>query len=747
MIRGDIGVAAGYMPPGRCRCQDGTVQRSRVSEVRALAVTWLTTIVTVLAVWLRNERFFYRDDVEHQMIGAFTAMHRAGWTVGSLLGFRSSWALSLLVGETQFGVFNPFSPLRNAVAAMGDNLALNAMLIALGYLLLAATGTYAAARALGTSQQYSAVAALFCTFNVHLLYWNAGSWTPALIGFAWFTWFAAAVWWTRRNIRFVVLVPVAGFLLVTAGWPHAMIVGGVLALAVGIQQLAERSWGTREAVAYTVACVTTALLSAPTWMTARAFSPFAARFPQGVSNDGFLTHHLDALLLNWSPFNQPYLDGFAGNGFYFEPITYVAWFLPLAAWWLCTLPAARRALRTDLLVAAVTSVAMLGPSTLGPVRWPFRFQPFAAFLLVLVACRVLDIARSSDEPAARFRRVWVWVAPVALLAFSALRPRIVPMLLTLALLVAVWFAHRLHRSARQRLLAPLLGLSVVATTMYLVTASPSPAVPGDRNTPSSRAAITAQYPALRNQRVLVLQSNLSAAQKIKKKEGRITLVGNWGGAVTAAEMADGNVLLGSDLGVELINGYSAMPHKALENLLETRVFGWATDRSAAALFAREPVTGARWLELLGVSRLMVQKGRNADWLAAARPADVTLTVVDESEDWTVYDTGFAATAGTPAVTWRNGDSTVWSVPVVPGLRVTVNGRVVEYRTLDGVVPMFEAPPGATVRFANDLPDRNAIAVMMLLGAALLAWLAVRSLRPGRDARTAPTGPTPTPTPT
>ena len=695
---------------------------SRRPDLRALLATWLTTTSVVVLVWLRNPRFFYRDDVEHQMIGAFTALHRAGYSLGSVVGFRTSWALSLLVGETQFGVFNPLSPLRNAVAAMGDNLALNAMLIALGYLLIAATGAYASARALRTSPMWSAVAALFCTFNVHLLYWNAGSWTPALIGFSWFTWFVAAVWWTRRNIRFAVLVPVAGYMLVSAGWPHAMMVAGVVALATGMEQLATRAWGKRETVRYSVACVATALLSAPVWLTAQALAPFAARFPQGITNDGFLTHHLDALLLNWSPFNQPYLDGFAGNGFYFEPITYVAWFLPLAAWWLSTVPQIRRAVRTELFVAAVTGIAMLGPSTLGPVRWPFRFQPFAAFLLVMVACRALDLARTHIEPARRFEKVWTWVAPLALLAFAGLRPRIVPILLTAGLLVAIALVHRLHMSVRGRLTAPVLCASVVLTTVYLVAVSPSPAVPGDRNTPTSREAITAQYPSLRDQRVLVLQSNLSAAQKIKKKDGRISLVGNWGGAVTAAEMADGNVLLGSDLGVEMIGGYSAMPHKALENLLETRVFGWATDRSAAALFAREPVTGARWIELLGVSRLMVQNGRNADWLAAALPADVALKEVQRSEDWVVYDTGFVARAGEPAETWRRGNDTVWSVPVVPGLRVKVNGRQVEHTAIEGVVPMFSAPPDADVRFEYRLPRRNAVIVLMVLGLVMLAWL-------------------------
>ena len=84
-----------------------------------------------------------------------------------------------------------------------------------------------------------------------------------------------------------------------------------------IQQLAEKKWGTREAVAYTVACVATALLSAPTWVSAKVFADWAARAPHGLFNDGFLTHHLDAIGFAWSPFSQPYIDGFAGQGFMF----------------------------------------------------------------------------------------------------------------------------------------------------------------------------------------------------------------------------------------------------------------------------------------------------------------------------------------------------------------------------------------------------------------------------------------------
>ena len=191
--------------------------------------------------------------------------------------------------------------------------------------------------------------------------------------------------------------PVAGFFLVTAGWPHAMIAAGVVALVTGVQQLLEKKWGARQAVMYAVACVATALLSAPTWITAKVLADWAARAPHGLFNDGFLTHHLDAIGFSWSPFSQPYIDGFAGQGFMFEPITYIAWFLPLAAYWICTSKSVRAMVRVDLVVAAIVCVGMFGPSILGPTRWPFRFQPLAAFLVVMVAVNALQTDRKSTR--------------------------------------------------------------------------------------------------------------------------------------------------------------------------------------------------------------------------------------------------------------------------------------------------------------------------------------------------------------
>ena len=171
----------------------GMFFRKAKHDVLGVLSTIALTCATVAMIYVRNHRFFYRDDVEHQHMGVFTALHHNGYSVSSLGSFHKSWFLSLITGEVQFGVFNPFSWLRDFIAASGNNLAVAATLIALMYMLIAAIGSYAAARALHVSPAMSVAASMFVTFNVHLLYWDASSWTPALIGFSWFAWFVAAI--------------------------------------------------------------------------------------------------------------------------------------------------------------------------------------------------------------------------------------------------------------------------------------------------------------------------------------------------------------------------------------------------------------------------------------------------------------------------------------------------------------------------------------------------------------------------
>ena len=719
-------------------------------EVTGISATVVITVASVLMMYARNQRFFYRDDVEHQHIGIFTALHHNGYSINALGGFHKSWFLSLITGEVQFGVFNPVSRARDWIAASGDNLARSAMLIALMYLVIAAIGAYVAARALAISPSMSVAASLFCTFNVHLLYWDAGSWTPALIGFSWFAWFVAAVWWTRRSIRFAPFIPIAGYLLVSAGWPHAMIASGVVALAVGLEQLFKRTWRTREALIYTAACVTTALVSSPVWVSAQVFAGWAARAPHGLFNDGFLTHQLDALILSFSPFVQPYVDGFAGQGFMFEPITYITWVLPLAVYWIVTSQTVRRLVRVDAIVAGIISVGMLGPSILGPTRWPFRFQPFAAFLVVMVAMRALQAAPTSGKTHTQFEHSWRWIAPVVWLALTALRPRLIPMLLTALLFIAIPLAHHIFLTYGQRVFAPLLVVSMVATTGWLMFASPSPAMPGDRNAPASRAAIANQYSVLSGHRVFALQSDLVGAMTIERKRGRFRKIPNDAFAVTAKEMADGNIIQAANIDAEFVTGYSAMPPDHLETVLGMKVnegsevFGWSTERTAPALFTVEPTTGKTWIELMGVTAVMVQRGQQQQWFDAAGPTG--WSVSHEQPAWLLYTNSAATTrnvvsyrdagvvvtetSGRASITSSTGGKVLLSRPITPGMNITVGGKAVAFKGLAGAMPMITVPSGVTgdiaVRFS--LPHGTFILATVIAGLLVLIALCVLALR-------------------
>ena len=713
-------------------------------EVTGLSATVVVTVASVFMMYARNRDFFYRDDVEHQHMGVFTALHHNGYGINSLGSFNKSWFLSLVTGEIQFGVFNPVSYVRDWIAASGDNLARAAMIIALMYLMIAAVGAYVAARALAISPSMSVAASLFCTFNVHLLYWDASSWTPALIGFSWFTWFVAAVWWTRRSIRFAPFIPIAGYLLVSAGWPHAMIAGGVVALIVGLEQLFTRTWRTREALIYTAACVTTALVSSPVWVSAQVFAEWAARAPHGLFNDGFLTHQLDALVLSFSPFVQPYVDGFAGQGFMFEPITYITWVLPLAVYWVVTSQTVRRIVRVDAVIAGIVSVGMLGPSILGPTRWPFRFQPFAAFLVVMVVMRALQAAPTSGSTRTRFEQSWRWIAPVVWLALTALRPRLIPMLLTALLFIAIPVAHHIFITYGQRVFAPLLVVSVVATTGWLMFASPSPAMPGDRNAPASRAAIANQYSVLSGHRVFVMQSDLAGAMTIERKRGRFRLVPNAPGAVTATEMADGNVIQAANIDAEFVTGYSAMPHEGLENLLQTRVFGWSSEGTAPALFTVEPTTGKTWIELMGITAVMVQRGQQQQWFDAAgptgwaisyeQPAWVLYTNTSATKPTTVsyHDAGVVVTDTSDgvSVTSSTGGKVLLARPITPGMNITVGGKAVAFTGLGEAMPMITVPAGVTgdIAVSFSLPHGTFILVTIIAGLLMLIALCVLAIR-------------------
>jgi hypothetical protein len=318
------------------------------------------------------------------------------------------------------------------------------------------------------------------------------------------------------------------------------------------------------------------------------------------------------------------------------------------------------------------------------------------------------------------------------------------MLLTALLFIAIAFAHRIYLTRGLRVFAPLLSASVVITTAWLMFASPSPAMPGDRNAPSSRSAIAQQYKVLEGHRVFVLQSGISGAMTIEKKRGRFRLIPNEPGTITAAEMADGNIIQAAHLDIEFVTGYSAMPHEGLENLLKTGVFGWSSEETAAALFATDSTTKVPYYELLGIDAIMVQFGEQQTWFNAAN--DGAWKATYKQPAWTLYTRGNTLPQ---QITWHDtslevtqeeseasitknvsGGKLVIARPVTPGMSITVGGKPVSFTALADSVPLVTVPTGITGAIAihYSLPRGSFILVAVLAGLIMLAALAVVSIR-------------------
>ncbi|NBU38965.1 MAG: hypothetical protein EBS32_12170, partial [Actinobacteria bacterium] len=146
-----------------------------------------------------------------------------------------------------------------------------------------------------------------------------------------------------------------------------------------------------------------------------------------------------------------------------------------------------------------------------------------------------------------------------------------------------------------------------------------------------------------------------------------------------------------------------------------------------ALFSREKTTGRYWVDLMGVTRLLVQRGQQLEWLNAAVPKDYALKSVAETDNWVLFAT---KTDSVKTVTYAENGAAVIARPVTPGMQITVNGKTTGFTTLNGVLPVVKASPAEaqSIDITYRLPHQNAVFLMMALGLVALAWLGLAARR-------------------
>lgn len=356
---------------------------------------WLATVL--LAVWCvvaiarwRYGMFFAIDDAQNEYFPKFYdigRMLRAGvWPAIS----DHIWLGNNYQVEFQYGIFNPVQIFLCWLLPAFNSLRDASTVFAVIYLSIAAAGMYRLGDAFGLRPQLAAIGALFAATDVVLLYVYAASWLPGMYSFAWFPWAAAALWRNIKhppNVLSLIGLVTSTYLLLTAGWPQAIVafaLYGVCAILVFIRSVGV---GALPRLAPTiVAAMSGVLLALPAVMEMVATHNLTAR-PTGLHNaGGFLVPGLRQLLIPHLAAFTDLMNWFGGFREMPVPLGYAGYFL-LAIVLLMRPKQPGRPRDPEFLLVALAAGAFLimslGPSQLGPLRYPVRFVPyFHCFLLL-----------------------------------------------------------------------------------------------------------------------------------------------------------------------------------------------------------------------------------------------------------------------------------------------------------------------------------------------------------------------------
>lgn len=183
--------------------------------------------------------FFFRDDQQAHFLPGFSEIAQA-WRAGELPWVsRYSWCAGGLLGEYQYGIFNPVVQLAVVASSFIPDMALRDACLVAFFAWIMAWGSLRLARDHGLDEYFGlALAAVVC-FNRFALDLGWRSWLPMAIGATWIPWFWHACARPRLSVWRLVL---SLYLVLTAGWPFAVAATGTLGIFYFLVALYRRQW-------------------------------------------------------------------------------------------------------------------------------------------------------------------------------------------------------------------------------------------------------------------------------------------------------------------------------------------------------------------------------------------------------------------------------------------------------------------------------------------------------------------------
>jgi hypothetical protein len=653
--------------------------RSRDSLVLAATLMLAGTAIAVGVLLAINPAFFFFDDMKHQHIPVMMEIgqrlregHFPAVTDLSMFGGN-------LLGEYQYGLYNPVSLLIYLALPSFSNLADAAAFLALSHYFILASGVFVLVLELGGRPLAAALAAVMMATNPFLEHWLASTWIPGLVGTAWFPWAIATLHGSAKDARLIPLGVVAVYLVNASGWPHAVVAMGITILV--IFQL-DPNIPRRRLHGGWFAALAGCLASIPVWLPLVAFSGMSSRESFISDARGLFAPPLEALLNPGFPTQLFMMNGLNGWERSSTPILFVGIAVLIVPalvrrdWWRNH----ARDLACWFCLAVIFLVLTMGPSQMGPMRWSFRFLPYFHLVLCILTALLVSHAQFDRSRSALWRAL-ACCAAAFFIAWQATTSEVSFHQQSFVLLavsaLAVW---RLLGHPRA---APITLIATTLVTWGIVS------IYFQRNTnlyelaaPLNREDYKLPPMVSKDDIVLTLIHPRPATE-------RRFPIGAVQHGVYSGDM-------GMLAGLKMVNGYSPLGPAGLTQGLCMNLFGWTCEGVAERLEKVDSETQRTAWQLLGITRVIVDKttinkrakplsingasicydDRYVTVYCLPRTYNYPITWSSEPVSYTVLDTAastvkIAITSDTP------GTEVVFARAWYPGLTARLDGRPVE----------------------------------------------------------------------
>jgi hypothetical protein len=687
------------------------------------------------ALLLQDHRYFWYGDTPAAYYGWWyhlgDMVRHGHWSTID----PHAWKAGNFAAEGQWGLWSPLTIGIGLAATVAPNTLVLATVVKIGLAVVGALGVFRLVRSYDAPPAVAFVAAVVVPMGGITQYLDLPSWVAAEMIWALLPW----VWWALRRTMLLGANPlpvlVLGYLEVSVGYVFGTIMLVVVLLACLLDCLLARDRAAFLRVFASGALL--GLVSLTVYLPGVLTSSVTARSTDFQGFGGKFTTDPLALFTSVLP-----TAALSEGTYHVEPYLYVVWLLPVVLWldWRRA-RAGWRPLAGLLAVLVATLAVVDGPSQVGPLRWPVRLEPFLVEAVV-VSLAVTWSRFGLRRPSLR-RLCWAlgWVTASGLVSMlrvpSHWDAHLVGAVVVGAGLAAVWWLVREGQARRAAACAAAVTLVSLAVQHGFYPTPPSP----QRYAPTTLAEF---------------RTPLAGAV------GDVLQVGESDYLLQSQPSFEGDLLLGSAWYLNphpVQSTYTAINFNAYKQRYCTYYQGDSCPELLTTLFTREPTTGERRVDLLGVSTLvLIREDFPAQqlqhpptgWRVAATTDNTVLWVRRHplpgagAVAWTSPGTSVSQVdAGTSGTSFRvtavpsSGGTVVLSLLDWPGYATDV-GSLAD--PVDGYLVTVDLPPGSAgeVVHVDFHPpgwhvELGAWALALAAGAGWSAVSAVRRLSRARRA--------------